>query len=52
MNTSFKLKSPKLGEMKNTILESIDSSIDISLENKNTTIFSDSGWNCGLEIVQ
>lgn len=51
MNRSFNLKSPKFGEMKNTILESIDSSITIKLEQKNHIIFSETSSNCGLEIV-
>ncbi len=52
MNNFFNLKSPKFGEMKNTIFESIDSTISLSLNKNSTNIFYDISTNCGLEIVK
>lgn len=52
MNNSFVLKSPKFGEMKNCILESVDSKISVSLYKNNSCVFSDISDCAGLEIVK
>lgn len=49
-NSNF-LLAPSKGKMKREILESISSKIDIQITENNKTIFSNSGFNSGLEIV-
>ena len=50
-NTGLKLIAPVKGKMEKDILESISSSITVTLKKNNTVIFSDTSINCGLEIV-
>ncbi len=47
----LKLFAPVKGKMKKDILESISTSITITLKKDNAIIFSDTSTNCGLEIV-
>lgn len=49
-NSNF-LLAPSKGKMKREILESISSKIDIQITENDKTIFSNSGFNSGLEIV-
>lgn len=51
-NNEFKLSAPVKGEMAKDILESISSSITVTLKKENKIIFSDMSTNCGLEIVR
>lgn len=51
-NTGLKLSAPVKGKMEKDILESISSSITVTLKKKDTVIFSDTSINCGLEVVQ
>lgn len=45
------LLAPSKGRMKREILESISSKIDIKIKEKDKIVFSNSGFNSGLEIV-
>lgn len=47
-----KLFAPVKGKMEKGILESISTTIDVTLKEKNMVIFSDTSKNCGLEIVR
>lgn len=47
----LKLIAPVKGKMEKDIIESISSSINITLTKDNKVIFSDTSTNCGLEIV-
>ena len=49
-NSNF-LLAPSKGKMKKEILESISSKIDIQIKENDKIIFSNSGFNSGLEIV-
>lgn len=49
-NSNF-LFAPSKGKMKREILESISSKIDVQIKEKDKIIFSNSGFNSGLEIV-
>lgn len=49
-NSNF-LLAPSKGKMTKEILESISSKIDIQIREKDKIIFSNSGFNSGLEIV-
>lgn len=51
-NIGHKLSAPVRGKMEKDILESISSSITITLKKGNELIFSDISNNCGLEIVR
>ncbi len=46
------LKAPVKGKMNKEILESINNSIFVTLKKENEIIFSDTSYNCGLEIVK
>lgn len=48
----FKLAAPVKGKMEKDILESISSSITVTLKKEKEVIFSDTSKNCGLEIVK
>ena len=49
-NSNF-LLAPSKGKMKREILESISSKIDVQIKENDKVIFSNSGFNSGLEIV-
>ena len=52
-NKSGELKAPVVGEMNRMIKESVDSTIEVELYNKeNKIIFSDKGTRAGLEIIE
>jgi hypothetical protein len=52
-NRSGVLKAPAIGEMNRMIKESVDSTVDIELFEKNgKLIYSDSGTRAGLEIIE
>lgn len=51
-NIGHKLSAPVRGKMEKDILESISSSITITLKKGNKLVFCDTSTNCGLEIVQ
>ena len=52
-NKSGELKAPVIGEMNRIIKESVDSTIEVELFNKeNKIIFSDKGTRAGLEIIE
>ena len=50
-NDGLTLYAPVSGKMKKDILESISSSITVTLKNDKKVIFSSTSTNCGLEIV-
>lgn len=50
-SSSKKLLAPVKGRMTKEILESITASVAITLKRKGKIIFSDTSFNCGLEIV-
>lgn len=51
-DSNFNLIAPIKGEMKKNILESVSAIITIKLRKNNKIIFSDTSYNCGLEIVK
>lgn len=51
-NGGLKLSAPVKGKMEKEILESISSSIVVTLKKDNTIIFFDESTNCGIEVVQ
>ncbi len=51
-NEGLKLSAPVKGKMEKDIFESICSAITLTLKKDNTIIFSDTSFNCGLEVVK